>query len=292
MAQQIADRKDVEFVLHEQLQLDGLKGHPNFEEFDKKTINLILSEARNLAVKEMLPTLKLSDEEGCTLEKGEVKVPECYHKIYELFREGEWIAMYDDPQWGGQGMPMTLSLAVNSYFYGANFPFMMGIILVHGAAKLIEHYGTDVQKELFLKKMYKGQWGGSMLLTESEAGSDVGALTTKAVKNPDGTYSITGNKIFISSGDSDLTENIIHPVLARVEGAPEGTAASLFSSFPKSGSMRMEALGSPMILSVRGLRKKWGFMEAPPVQWPWEAKARAGECCWDRKTRGCGPCSS
>ena len=121
MAQQIADRKDVEFVLHEQLQLDGLKSHPDFEEFDKKTINLILSEARNLAVKEMLPTLKLSDEEGCRLEKGEVKVPECYHKVYELFREGEWIAMYDDPQWGGQGMPMTLSLAVNSYFYGANF---------------------------------------------------------------------------------------------------------------------------------------------------------------------------
>ena len=263
MAQLIADRRDVEFVLHEQLQLDYLTRHPEFEEFDKKTINLILSEARNLAIKEMLPTLKISDEEGCRLEKGEVKVPECYHKVYKLFTEGEWIAMYDDPKWGGQGMPMTLSLAVNSYFYGANFPFMMAIILVHGAAKLIEHYGTDAQKKLFLEKMYSGQWGGSMLLTESEAGSDVGALTTKAVKNEDGTYTITGNKIFISSGDSDLTENIIHPVLARIEGAPEGTAGISLFIVPKIWVNEDGSLGEPNDIVCTGLEEKMGLHGSP-----------------------------
>ncbi len=263
MAQLIADRRDVEFVLHEQLQLDDLSKHEAFEEFDKKTINLILSEARNLAIKEMLPTLKISDEEGCKLEKGEVKVPECYHKVYDLFKEGEWIAMYDDPKWGGQGMPMTLALAVNSYFYGANFPFMMGIILVHGAAKLIEHYGTDAQKNLFLKKMYSGEWGGSMLLTESEAGSDVGALTTKAVKNEDGTYSITGNKIFISSGDSDLTENIIHPVLARIEGAPEGTGGISLFIVPKIWVNEDGSLGEPNDIVCTGLEEKMGLHGSP-----------------------------
>lgn len=263
MAQLIADRRDVDFVLNEQLQLDQLREYEKFEEFDKKTINLILSEARNLAIKEMLPTLKISDEEGCKLEKGEVKVPECYHKVYDLFREGEWIAMYDDPKWGGQGMPMALSLAVNSYFYGANFPFMMGIILVHGAAKLIENFGTDAQKKLFLKKMYSGQWGGSMLLTESEAGSDVGALTTKAVKNEDGTYSIVGNKIFISSGDSDLTENIIHPVLARIEGAPEGTAGISLFIVPKIWVNEDGTLGEPNDIVCTGLEEKMGLHGSP-----------------------------
>ena len=263
MAQLIADRRDVEFVLHEQLQLDNLSKHEQFEEFDKKTINLILAEARNLAIKEMLPTLKISDEEGCRLEKGEVKVPECYHKVYDLFKEGEWIAMYDDPKWGGQGMPMTLALAVNSYFYGANFPFMMGIVLVHGAAKLIEHFGTDTQKNLFLKKMYSGEWGGSMLLTESEAGSDVGALTTKAVKNEDGTYTITGNKIFISSGDSDLTENIIHPVLARIEGAPEGTAGISLFIVPKIWVNEDGSLGEPNDIVCTGLEEKMGLHGSP-----------------------------
>lgn len=263
MAQLIADRRDVDFVLHEQLQLDQLREYEKFEEFDKKTINLILSEARNLAIKEMLPTLKISDEEGCKLEKGEVKVPECYHKVYDLFREGEWIAMYDDPKWGGQGMPMALSLAVNSYFYGANFPFMMSIILVHGAAKLIENFGSETQKKLFLKKMYSGQWGGSMLLTESEAGSDVGALTTRAVKNSDGTYSISGNKIFISSGDSDLTENIIHPVLARIEGAPEGTAGISLFIVPKIWVNEDGTLGEPNDIVCTGLEEKMGLHGSP-----------------------------
>jgi len=286
MAQLIADRRDVEFVLHEQLQLEQLTNHPEFEEFDIKTANLIISEARNLAIKEMLPTLKISDEEGCRFENGKVRVPESFHKVYKLFREGEWIAQYDDPKWGGQGMPMALSLAVNSYFYGANFPFMMSIILVHGAGKLIEFFGTDQQKKLFLKKMYSGQWGGSMLLTEPGAGSDVGALTTRAVKNEDGTYSITGNKIFISSGESDLTENIIHPVLARIEGAPEGTAGISLFIVPKIWVNEDGSLGDFNDVVCTGLEEKMGVHGSPTCSMALGGKERCRGLLLGQENKG------
>ncbi|MGD9151255.1 MAG: acyl-CoA dehydrogenase N-terminal domain-containing protein, partial [Desulfobacterales bacterium] len=217
MAQTISDRRDIDFVLHEQLQLENLSEHERYAEFNKKTIDLIVSEARNLAVKELLPINIDGDREGSRFDNGRVTVPESFHKAWELFKEGEWVALSDDPEWGGQGMPVSLSLAVNDLFIGGNFAFMMYPGLTHGAGRLIQTFGTPKQKELYLKKMFTGEWTGTMLLTEPEAGSDVGALTTTAVKNDDGTYSITGNKIFISSGEHDLAENIIHPVLARIE---------------------------------------------------------------------------
>ncbi|MEE8432644.1 MAG: acyl-CoA dehydrogenase [Candidatus Desulfatibia sp.] len=233
MTQFIADRRDIDFVLHEQLQVEKLSKHERFAEFNKKTINMIVSEARNLAIKEILPTQLLGDQEGCKFENGKVTVPESFHRAYEIIKEGEWVAMSESPEWGGQGMPMVVSLAASDYLVGANYAFMMYPGLTQGAGKLIEAFGTDKQKELFLKKMYTGEWTGTMLLTEPEAGSDVGALTTSAVKNPDGTYSITGSKIFISSGEHDLAENIIHPVLARIEGAPAGTKGISLFLVPK-----------------------------------------------------------
>jgi alkylation response protein AidB-like acyl-CoA dehydrogenase len=234
MAQVIIDRRDVDFILHEQLEVEKLSEHEKFEEFNRKTVDLIVSEAKNLAVKEMLPALKIGDEQGCTFDKGQVRVPEAFHKIHRLFTEGGWIAMCDAPEWGGQGMPATVALAAKNYFNGANFPCTLNYILNHGAGKLVETFGTEKQKKLFLKKMYTGAWGGTMLLTEPEAGSDVGALTTTAVQNEDGTYSITGSKIFISSGENDLAENIIHPVLARIEGAPAGTSGISLFLVPKN----------------------------------------------------------
>ncbi|MEE4364105.1 MAG: acyl-CoA dehydrogenase [Desulfotignum sp.] len=233
MGQTVADRRDVDFVLHEQLDVKQLCRHDKFQEFNKKTIDLIVSEARNLALKELLPCMREADEAGCTFDSGKVMVPKAFHRAYDLFRKGEWIAMCDDPHWGGQGMPATVALAANNFFNGANFPFMLHNILIHGAGKLVERFGTDKQKKLYLKNMYTGKWGGSMLLTEPEAGSDVGALTTRAVKNDDGTYAISGSKIFISSGENDLVENIIHPVLARIEGAPAGTAGISLFLVPK-----------------------------------------------------------
>jgi len=241
MAQLIADRRDVDFVLHEQMEAGSLSRHERFAEFERKTVDLIVSEARNLAIKEFLPAQKPGDE-GCLFEAGKVRVPESFHRIHKLYKEGEWLAMTDDPEWGGQGMPKLVSLAANEYFHGANASYMLYNSLTHGAARLVEVFGTEKQKKQCLKKMYSGEWSGTMLLTEPEAGSDLGALTATAVRNEDGTYSITGSKIFISSGEHDMVENIIHPVLARIEGAPEGSRGISLFMVPK---YRIHDDGSP-----------------------------------------------
>lgn len=133
MAQLIADRRDVDFVLHEQLQVSDLSKHEKYMEFTKKTIDMIISEARNLAIKEVLPTQKLGDREGCRLDNGKVSVPESFHRVYDLIKEGEWVAMTEDPEWGGQGMPKTVALAAGDYLVGANYAFMMYAGLTHGA---------------------------------------------------------------------------------------------------------------------------------------------------------------
>ncbi len=259
MAQTISDRRDIDFVLHEQLQLENLSEHERYAEFNKKTIDLIVSEARNLAVKELLPINIDGDREGARFDNGRVTVPESFHKAWELFKEGEWVALSDDPEWGGQGMPVSLSLAVNDLFIGGNFAFMMYPGLTHGAGRLVQTFGTPEQKKLYLKKMFTGEWTGTMLLTEPEAGSDVGALTTTAVKNDDGTYSITGNKIFISSGEHDLAENIIHPVLARIEGAPEGTKGISLFLVPKIRVNDDGSLDEPNDVVCTGVEEKLGI---------------------------------
>ena len=259
MAQFLADRRDVDFILHEKLNVAELSKHELFAEFNKKTVDLIVSEARNLAIKEMLPTRVDGDREGARFDKGTVTVPESYKKVWGIFNEGEWLAMSEDPEWGGQGMPRTLALAAGDYFDAANFSFMMYAGLTHGAGKLVETFGTEKQKQLFLKKMYTGEWTGTMLLTEPEAGSDVGALTTTAVKNGDGTYTITGNKIFISAGEHDLAENIIHPVLARIEGAPEGTAGISLFLVPKIWVNDDGSLGEPNDVVCTAVEEKMGI---------------------------------
>jgi alkylation response protein AidB-like acyl-CoA dehydrogenase len=220
---------------------------------------MIVSEARNLAIKEILPTREIGDREGCKFDSGKVNVPESFHRVYELLKEGEWAAMTESPDWGGQGMPTTVALAANDYLVGANYAFMIYSDLTNGAGKLIESFGTEKQKQLFLKKMYSGEWTGTMLLTEPEAGSDVGALTTSAVKNDDGTYSITGNKIFISGGEHNLTENIIHPVLARIEGAPRGTKGISLFIVPKIWVNDDGKLGEFNDVVCTGIEEKMGI---------------------------------
>ncbi len=242
MAQLIADKRDVEFVLHEQLEVAELSKNEKFADFNKKTVDMVVSEARNLAVKEMLPTWKEGDEQGCKFEAGKVIVPESFQRLYDLFNDGEWLATTEDPEWGGQGMPKSVASAAAEYFNGANYPFMMYPGLTHGAGKLVEDFGTDEQKQQCLKNLYTGKWGGTMLLTEPGAGSDVGALESIAKKNVDGTYSISGSKIFISGGEHEMQENIIHPVLARIEGAPEGTRGISLFLVPK---FRINADGTP-----------------------------------------------
>jgi alkylation response protein AidB-like acyl-CoA dehydrogenase len=259
MAQSIADRRDVDFVLHEQLKISALSKHEKYAEFNKKTIDLIISEARNLAVKEILPTQVDGDREGARFDNGDVTVTESFHRVWDLFKEGEWIALSDPPQWGGQGTPASLSLAANDYFVGANLAFMIYPGLTHGAGRLIETFGTEKQKQLFLKKMFTGEWTGTMLLTEPEAGSDVGALTTSAAKNDDGTYSISGNKIFISAGEHDMAGNIIHPVLARIEGAPQGTKGISLFLVPKIRVNDDGSLGEFNDVVCTGIEEKMGI---------------------------------
>jgi len=259
MAQVIADRRDVDFVLFDQLHAEELSKHEEYAEFNRKTIELIVSEARNLAVKEILPTQKDGDEIGCKFDNGVVTVPESFKRAWELFKEGEWVATTMSPEWGGQGMPHLLGMAVGDYFSGSNFAFMMYTGLTNGAALLVQNWGTEKLKKLFLKKMNSGQWTGTMLLTEPEAGSDVGRLTTTAVKNDDGTYSISGNKIFISSGEHDLAENIIHPTLARIEGAPAGTKGISLFLVPKIWVNDDGSLGEPNDVVCTGIEEKMGI---------------------------------
>ncbi|MCK5541378.1 MAG: acyl-CoA dehydrogenase [Desulfobacterales bacterium] len=260
MAQQIADRRDIDFVLHEQFMAgDFADKSEEFAEFNKKTIDMIVSEARNFAIKELLPIYKEGDEQGCTFENGEVTTPKSFKRAYDLLNEGEWLAMVEDPEWGGQGMPRLASSAAYEYFNGANHPFMMYAGLTHGAGKLVEAFGTDKQKELFLKKLFSGEWTGTMLLTEPGAGSDVGALTTTATRNDDGTFSIKGEKIFISGGDHDMADNIIHPTLARIEGGPEGTKGISLFLVPKYRVNDDGSIGDANDVVCTGIEHKLGI---------------------------------
>jgi len=259
MAQIIADRRDIDFVLYEQIKTDELTAHKRFAGLDRKTFDLIVNEARTFAVKEILPTFAEGDRQGVSFAGGDVKVPACYHRPYKLFCEGEWTAMTADPDLGGQGLPVNISQAASEYLVGANYAFTLYGMTGHAAGELIEIFGTDKQKRMFLKNMYTGKWCGTMQLTEPQAGSDVGALTTTAVKNEDGTYFLTGNKIFITGGDHDLTENIIHPVLARIQGAPAGSKGISLFIVPKIWVNEDGSLGEANDIVCTGIEEKMGI---------------------------------
>jgi alkylation response protein AidB-like acyl-CoA dehydrogenase len=259
MSQIVADRRDVDFVLHEQLNVTSLAGYEKYSGINRKLLDSIVTEARKLAIQEILPTNSEGDRQGVRFENGTVSVPDCYHRPYRLFLEGEWTSIHEKPELGGQGLPTVMNTAVLEYLWGANYCLSNYATFGHGTGKMIEIFGSEEQKSLYLKKLYTGEWAGTMLLTEAQAGSDVGALTTRAVKNPDGTYRITGNKIFITNGDHDLSENIIHPVLARVEGAPEGTRGISIFIVPKIRVNPDGSLGEPNDIVCTGIEEKMGI---------------------------------
>ncbi|MBW2429008.1 MAG: acyl-CoA dehydrogenase, partial [Deltaproteobacteria bacterium] len=259
MAQVIADRRDIDFVLYEQMKADELTKIDRYQDFNKKTFDMIITEARNFGVKELLPTCAEGDRQGLIFENGQVKVPQSFHRAYNLLLEGEWTSLMEDPQWGGQGLPVNISQAAGEYLFGGNWAVTNYAGMGHGTAKMIEIFGTRQQKDQFLEKLYTAKWGGTMLLTEPEAGSDVGALTTSAVKNPDGTYAISGNKIFITNGEHDLAENIIHPVLARIEGDPPGTKGISIFLVPKIWVNADGSLAEPNDVVCTGIEEKMGI---------------------------------
>jgi len=259
MPQQIADRRDQDFVIWEQINCEEILAHEKYCEFNKKICDMIITEARTLAVRELLPILADGDQQGVRFESGAVKVPDSFHRVFKLIREGEWNNLSVPAEMGGQGAPAFLGAAAAEYFLGANWPLYCYASMGNGTAHLIDLYGTEAQKKKYLKKLTAAEWGGTMLLTESEAGSDVGALTTTAVRNDDGTFSLNGNKIFITNGEHDLVENIIHPVLARIEGDPPGTKGISLFIVPKYFVNEDGSLGERNDIVCSGVEEKHGI---------------------------------
>jgi hypothetical protein len=233
MSNMLVNERDQEFLLFEQLDIEKLFQTESFKDFTKDDVLMMLNEAKKMAVNEILPTYAQGDKEGCHIQDGKVTVPKCFREPYRKYVEAGWLCPTQPPEVGGQGMPVLMATANLEHCYAANFAFLMYPGLTHGAAGLIQHHGTEELKNKYMYKMYAGQWTGTMCLTEAGAGTDVGALKTTAKRLPDGTFSITGSKIFISCGDHDLTENIIHPVLARIEGDPAGTGGISIFIVPK-----------------------------------------------------------
>ena len=259
MAQVLADRRDIDFVIWEQMNGEDVIKNGNYIGFSRKVCDMMITEARKLAVNEVLPTLQDGDRRGVVFDKGEVKVPASFHHPYRLLKEGEWNSVSVPEEMGGQGAPRLIGYAIEEYFTAANWSLLSYQSMNANAAKMIHIYGTPEQKAIYVEKMVTGQWGGTMLLTEPGAGSDVGALETAAVKNADGTYSLTGNKIFITSGEHDLAENIIHPVLARVEGAPPGTKGISIFIVPKYLVNDDGSLGERNDIVCSGVEEKMGI---------------------------------
>jgi alkylation response protein AidB-like acyl-CoA dehydrogenase len=260
MPQLIADRRDIDFVLHELLKVEKLTQTQKFREFNRKTFDLIINEARHFALKEMLPTYTDGDRIGVRYASdGTVQVPESFHRAHKLYLESEWTAPAAAPEHGGQGLPHTIRAALDEYLMGANWALSAYGSMGAGTAHMIELYGTEEQKQTYLQKLNTGQWGGTMLLTEPEAGTDVGSLTTTAVRNPDGSFRLTGNKIFITNGEHDLVDNIIHPVLARIEGDPPGTTGISIFIVPKFFVNPDGSLGARNDITCTGVEEKHGI---------------------------------
>ena len=259
MSNGLVNTRDQKFILFEQLGVDALFTAGKYQDYTVEDVNMLLGEAEKMAVNEILPTYSLGDQQGCTFKDGQVKAPACFHEPYKKYCEAGWNAAHRSVEVGGQGMPLTVFSACAELFNAANFAFVMYPGLTCGAAGLIEKYGTEVQKRKYMDKMYSGQWGGTMCLTEPGAGSDVGALRTRAKRMPDGRYQITGTKCFISSGDHDLTENNIHAVLARIEGDPPGTDGISLFIVPKIKVNDDGSLGEPNDVLTGNIEHKMGI---------------------------------
>ena len=228
-----APLKDMRFVLHELHGSADYTSLPAFEEVSTDLIDAILEEAAKFATDKLLPINASGDEEGCVLENGVVRTPAGFREAYEAFREAGWTSMAADPAYGGQGLPEVVNKFVEEMICSANLAFSLYPGLTHGAYKAIEGHGTDEQKARYLPKLVDGTWAGTMCLTEAHCGTDLGLLRTRAEPQDDGSYKISGSKIFISSGDHDLTENIVHLVLARMPDAPKGAKGISMFVVPK-----------------------------------------------------------
>jgi alkylation response protein AidB-like acyl-CoA dehydrogenase len=248
------------FLLNEVLGYPRFLNLPGFAEAEPEAMAAILAEGGHLSEEVLAPLNRVGDVEGCIRQDdGSVTTPAGFRDAYRQFAAGGWIGLSGDPEYGGQGLPYVLAAAVNEYVTSANMAFGMYPGLTQGAIAALTLHGSDEQKRLYLPKLISGEWSGTMNLTEPQAGTDVGLVRTRATPRDDGSFSISGSKIFISSGEHDLTPNIIHLVLARIDGAPEGTKGISLFVVPKFIPAADGSPGERNAVACGAIEKKMGI---------------------------------
>ncbi len=261
--------RDMQFLLHEVFNaVDELKQLPKHAEIDADTINAVLEEGGKFAANVTAPLNLPGDAQGCTLDKSthEVKTPQGFKEAYAQYVEGGWPALSCDPEYGGQGLPVVMNQCIYEMLNSANQAWTMYPGLSHGAYEALHAHGTDAQKATYLPKLTSGEWTGTMCLTEPHCGTDLGLLRTKAEPQGDGTYKITGQKIFISAGEHDLVPNIVHLVLARLPDAPAGSKGISLFVVPKFMVNADGSLGARNAIFCSGLEHKMGIKASATCQ--------------------------
>ena len=233
MATYTAPLRDIRFVMHELLDSGSLSALPGYEQATPELMDAVIEEAGKLARDVLFPLNLSGDAEGCTYENGVVRTPKGFKEAYNQLIEGGWTSLACDPAYGGQGMPMMVSTVFEEMVSSANLAFGMYPGLSHGAYRALHAHASEDLKAAYLPRLVDGTWSGTMCLTEPQCGTDLGLIRTKAEPADDGSYRISGTKIFISAGEHDLTENIIHLVLAKLPGAPAGTKGISLFLVPK-----------------------------------------------------------
>ena len=256
------NEKDLFFILKDQLNYGSLCSLARYRELDEDTLDMLVQEAIKFAHGVVEPLQEIGEKWGVVYEEGQVRSAPEYREVFKLYGENGWTAAARDPEYGGQGFPHMMRIVINDLMYGAAQSFNMAPSLTHGAAHLIENFATPELKERFVPPMFGGKWAGTMALTEPDAGSNLAAIRTTASRDGD-RFKIKGNKIFISWGDHDLTENIIHLVLARVEGAPEGVKGISLFIVPKYRVLSDGSVGEFNDVVCSGVEKKLGLHASP-----------------------------
>ncbi len=224
---------EIRFILHDVLKAESLSSLEGYQDFSRELADQIMDEGAKICAEVLFPLNQSGDAEGCTLENGVVRTPKGFKEAYETFAQGGWCGLSADPEYGGMGMPMLLNTVMQEMICAANMSFGMYPGLSQGAYEALHHFGTDSQKSLYLPKLISGEWSGTMCLTEPHCGTDLGLIKTKAQPQSDGSCTIDGTKIFISAGEHDLAENIVHLVLAKLPDAPEGVKGISLFVVPK-----------------------------------------------------------
>ncbi len=255
----VTDTQDIEFCLFEWLQIDQLQKFQKYEDFDAETLGLLVSEGLKFAREVIAPTNMEADREGCSVVDGRAIVPKCLHRAYQQAYELGWASMTASQEFGGQGAPEAIGLALSEAILGGNLALGMYFGLTQGAMELIESYGSEDLKSIYCAKMTSGEYTGTMCLSEPQAGSDVGAAKTSATPVAGGKYRIKGGKCWISSGDNDLSSNVIHLVLARVKGDPLGTRGLSLFVVPKINLNEDGSLGESNDVTLVSIEDKMGI---------------------------------